>query len=317
MLTKILKIVLLLILFAGAGAVGAFFYFKHYLQEEITVPRTLYIPKGSSRSAIMALQKRGIPVDRRDYYLIKLIGYPQAGWIDLGTTHMPRGKFLYKITHAKAALQKVTLIPGETTEVFLGNLAKSLDLNETRLLDAYRKETEIPEGVLIAETYSVPKGIDEEGLVHYLIGQSMQKHRQIAKKELGHFDAKEWFSKYITIASIVQKEAANQKEMPLISAVIYNRLKRKMKLQMDGTLNYGKYSHVKVTPKRIQEDNSSYNTYKIAALPPWPVCTVSTAAIKAAIHPASVNYLYFVRGKNGTHQFSNSYRKHLQNIHQK
>jgi UPF0755 protein len=143
----------------------------------------------------------------------------------------------------------------------------------------------------------------------------MQKHRTIAQKELGHFDEKKWFGKYITIASIIQKEAANEKEMPLISAVIYNRLKRKMKLQMDGTLNYGKYSHIKVTPRRIREDNSSYNTYKIAALPPWPVCTVSIAAIKAAIHPAKTDFLYFVKGKDGKHHFSKTYKEHIKAIH--
>ncbi|HHD83583.1 MAG TPA: endolytic transglycosylase MltG, partial [Campylobacteraceae bacterium] len=282
--------------------------------EELTLPQTLYIPKGSSKSALEALRKSGIPLDWRDEYLVKLIGYPQAGWIDLGATQMRRGRFLYTITHAKAALRKVTLIPGETTEIFFREIAKSLDLNVTKLHAVYARETKIPEGVLLAESYRVPKGIDEEGLVTYLLRQSLQKHREIAQKGLGHYHEKEWFGKYVTIASIIQKEAADTEEMPLVSAVIYNRLKRKMKLQMDGTLNYGKYSHVKVTPQRIRDDNSSYNTYKIAALPPAPVCTVSIAALEAAMHPAKVQYLYFVKGKNGRHRFTNSYKAHMKAI---
>ena len=48
--------------------------------------------------------------------------------------------------------------------------------------------------------------------------------------------------------------------MPKVSSVIYNRLKKDMPLQMDGTLNYGKYSHIKVTPKRIKTDKSGFNT---------------------------------------------------------
>jgi len=315
MLVKFLKLLLFLILFSLAVAAGGYFYIQHYLKEHISVPKTLYIPKGSTRSVIRYLHdKSGIDIGDLDYYLLKLIGYPQAGWITLPATTMPRGKFLYEITHAKAALQNVTLIPGETREIFFQQLAKELDLNTTKLHEAYRHKTEIPEGVLMAETYRVPKGIDEAGLVGYLVDKSLQKHRQIARKLLGKYDAKEWFSKYVTIASIVQKEAANEKEMPLVSAVIYNRLKKKMKLQMDGTLNYGKYSHVKVTAKRIREDNSPYNTYKIAGLPPYPLCAVSEAALRAAVKPEKVNYLYFVKGKDHKHRFSTTYKAHLHNI---
>ena len=318
MIAKLLKTLLLLILLVLLGIAGGYFYLQSYMKENITVPKTLFIPKGSTRSVIRHLHdKEGINIGDIDYYMTKLIGYPQAGWITLPATILPRGKFLYEITHAKAALQNVTLIPGETREIFFDQLAKELDLNVTKLHEAYAKKTDIPEGVLLAETYRVPKGIDEKGLIDYLVNTSLQKHRKTAKRLLGKYDKKSWFSKYVTIASIVQKEAANEKEMPLVSAVIYNRLKKKMKLQMDGTLNYGKYSHIKVTPKRIREDNSAYNTYKISALPPLPVCAVSTAAIEAAVHPAKVPYLYFFRGKNGTHQFSTTYRKHLKIIHQK
>lgn len=102
--------------------------------------------------------------------------------------------------------------------------------------------------------------------------------------------------------------------MPIVSSVIYNRIKKGMKLQMDGTLNYGKYSHVKVTPKRIKNDNSIYNTYKHAGVPPLAICNVSFDAIKAAIFPAKTNYLYFMRSKNGKHDFTRHYSTHLRNI---
>ncbi len=80
-------------------------------------------------------------------------------------------------------------------------------------------------------------------------------------KVFGEFDLNKW-KKYIIIASIIQKESANKKEMPIISSVIVNRLKKDMKLQMDGTLNYGLNSHKKVTPNMIRNDTSTYNTYK-------------------------------------------------------
>ena len=314
MLTKILKTLLLLILLSIAVAIGGYFYLQHYLKETVTVPKTLFIPKGSTKSVITYLRKQGIDVSEIDYYLTKLIGYPQAGWITLESREMPRGKFLYAITHAKAALQNLTLIPGETREIFFNDIAKTFDLNATKLERAYLAKTKIPEGVILAESYRLPKGINEEHVVNYLVDTSMKEHRKMAERLLGKYDEKVWFKKYVTIASIVQKEAADEKEMPLVSAVIYNRLKKGMKLQMDGTLNYGRYSHVKVTPKRIREDNSTYNTYKIAALPPYPVCAVSKKAIEAAVKPADVNYLYFVKGKDDRHIFAATYKAHLRNI---
>ena len=156
-------------------------------------------------------------------------------------------------------------------------------------------------------------GIGEKHLIVYLLNYAYKKHRQMSMKIFRTYNPKSWY-KYLIVASIIQKEAANKEEMPIISSVIYNRLKKRMKLQMDGTLNYGKYSHIKVTPKRIKEDNSRYNTYKYKGLPPNPVCSVSKDAIIAAIFPKKTNYLYFVKGKNKKHLFSTTYKKHIENI---
>ncbi|NPA50577.1 MAG: endolytic transglycosylase MltG, partial [Epsilonproteobacteria bacterium] len=122
------------------------------------------------------------------------------------------------------------------------------------------------------------------------------------------------FEKYLIIASIIQKETHHKEEMPLIAAVIYNRLNRDIPLQIDATLNYGKYSHTPVTPYRIRNDKSKYNTYYHKGLPPKPLCSVSIDALKAALNPPKLGYLYFVRTINGYHRFSISYKDHLANI---
>ncbi len=83
---------------------------------------------------------------------------------------------------------------------------------------------------------------------------------------------------------------------------------------MDGALNYGKFSHKKITSRRIREDNTLFNTYKHKGLPPYPVCMVSKDAIKAAIKPANVDYIYFMRISKGKHKFSKSYKEHLKAI---
>ena len=163
------------------------------------------------------------------------------------------------------------------------------------------------------ETYHLPKNISETKLIALLVEQTEKKYKELATKHLKKYDKKEWL-KILTIASVVQKEAANNKEMPIVASVVYNRLKIDMALQMDGTLNYGKYSHVKVTPKRIKTDTSGFNTYANKGLPPYPVCSVSITAIEAALKPATTKYLYFMKNKSGVHDFTHSYNEHLKNI---
>ena len=116
------------------------------------------------------------------------------------------------------------------------------------------------------------------------------------------------------MAAIVQKEAANIDEMPIIAGVVRNRLHKDMPLQMDGALNYGAFSHTKITPKRIKEDTNPCNTYKFKGIPPYPCASASLDSIKASINPADVEYLYFVRNKNGTHTFTKTYEEHKSNF---
>ena len=113
---------------------------------------------------------------------------------------------------------------------------------------------------------------------------------------------------------MIQKESNSIEEMPLISSVIYNRLEKGMRLQMDGTLNYGPYAHTIVTPERIQSDESEYNTYKHKGLPPHPLSTVTLDALKATMEPTKSNYIFFMLNENGTHNFTTTYDQHLENI---
>ncbi len=248
-----------------------------------------------------------------DSYILRLIGSPQNGWIDLKSNKNTKADFLYKLTTSKAALQKVTLIPGETTHVFLNELATKLNLNAAKLLKEYKQQAPLSEGVLVPETYQIPVGIDEHMIVKLLLRLSLYRTKQLSYKIFGTYNEKRWFH-YVAVASIIQKESANNDEMPIVSSVIYNRIRKGMLLQMDGTLNYGKYSHTKITAKRIREDMSIYNTYKHKGVPKTPVCTVSFEAIKAAIFPAKTEYLYFVKSKSGAHKFACNYSTHLANI---
>jgi UPF0755 protein len=284
-----------------------------YLLKPIYTPKVLYIPSGSTGKIIAQLKSENLDVSLMDMFLLRLIGSPQSGWIDIKSNKNTRADFLYKLTRAKAALQNVTLIPGETTYVFFEQLSKELDLNASLLHKEFLKASPVEEGAFLPETYKIPRGITEKSLVNLLLNIAKQRHQEFSLRVFGTYNERKWF-RYVAIASVIQTESANVKEMPLVSSVIYNRLKKGMPLQMDGTLNYGKYSHLRVTPKRIREDTSLYNTYKNKGVPKIPVCNVSFDAIKAAIFPAQTEYLYFMKNKKGTHDFSCNYSTHLKNI---
>ena len=284
-----------------------------YLLKPISTPKVLHIPSGSIGKIIAQLRSENLDVSLFDMLLLKLIGSPQSGWIDIKNGENTRADFLYRLTTAKAALQNVTLIPGETTYIFFEQLSKELDLNATLLQQELLKQSPVEEGAFLPETYKIPRGISEKKLVELLLRVAKEKHQELSMRLFGNYNETKWF-RYVAIASVIQKESANKEEMSLVSSVIHNRLKRGMPLQMDGTLNYGPYSHVRVTPKRIKEDMSLYNTYKHKGVPKTPVCNVSLEAIRAAIFPAKTEYLYFMKNKKGTHDFSCNYSTHLKNI---
>lgn len=226
---------------------------------------------------------------------------------------MSRIEYLYRLTTAKAATRQITLIPGETTVVFLQQLAGELSLDADKLMAAYKRHAPYPEGNLVPETYSIPNGIDEEGLVLYVLQESDKTMKRWAESYNIPYTKEKWLP-IVTKASVIQKEASSIADMPMVSSVIDNRMKIGMRLQMDGTLNYGEYSHQKVTAQRIRTDKTPYNTYKNKGLPLYPVCNVSREAINAAINPARTDYLYFVRGKDGEHIYSSYFSTHRKNI---
>ncbi|WP_233707666.1 endolytic transglycosylase MltG [Helicobacter aurati] len=292
---------------------------------------------GSAKNIITYLQNKGYDINRYDVYLLRLMGKPQSGWIEIPAQYiqskiphpivdstlenvdvnfdilLTKASFLYALTTAKAATKNITLIPGETNYFLLRDIAKVFQLDIQKLESFYALYAPYSDGVILADTYSLPYHVSEEFVIRNLIEHSLKKHKDLANELLGYYDEQSWFQ-IIAKASIIQKEAANIKEMPLVSSVIDNRIAKNMPLQMDGSLNYGKYSHIRITPERIRNDTSEFNTYKYVGIPKTPSGSVSIEAIKAAILPANTNYLYFMRNKDGVHDFTHNYQEHLRNI---
>jgi len=121
----------------------------------------------------------------------------------------------------------------------------------------------------------------------------------------------------IILASIIQREAANQEEMPLIAGIIWNRLLKPMPFQVDATIQYivgesGNWWRP-VTPEEYKIE-SSYNTYLHEGKPPAPICNPGLAAIEAVVHDQPSDYFYYLHDSEGQIHLAKTYEEHLENI---
>ena len=273
----------------------------------------LRLPRGTINQIVTYLYSQQIDVNRLDSFILRFFGSPQSGWIDLQEKVLTKGDLFFRISKSKSALKEIKLIPGETLYFFFKQIALSFDISEGDLFKTCAKNPQCKEGNFVPQTYKIPYGATSDDVISYLLDYSQRAYNDFAKEHGIVFGSKEW-NQMLSKASIIQKEAADKTEMPIISAVINNRLLKGMPLQMDGSLNYGPYSHDKITPKRIKEDKSLYNTYKYKGIPPTPVGSVSFEALRAVLNPVQVPFLYFVRNKNGRHSFSETYDEHRKNF---
>jgi len=108
----------------------------------------------------------------------------------------------------------------------------------------------------------------------------------------------------VSIASMIEKEAANDDERALIASVIYNRLNSGMPLGIDATILYVHPEHEGAPTAQMLLEDSPYNTRDRLGLPPTPICNPGLASLRAALYPASSNYYYYALDmETGTHRF--------------
>ncbi|RMG58753.1 MAG: endolytic transglycosylase MltG [Deltaproteobacteria bacterium] len=165
------------------------------------------------------------------------------------------------------------------------------------------------EGYLFPDTYVFVKGMGEEAILRVMV----ERFREVVTPEMEE-RAREMgltLDQVITVASIVEKETSVDSEKPIIASIIYRRLKKGMRLQMDPTVIYGlKKWDGKLTREDLRTPNP-FNTYVIKGLPPGPISNPGEKSIRAALYPADTDYLYFVSRNNGTHYFSRTLREHI------
>ncbi len=163
------------------------------------------------------------------------------------------------------------------------------------------------EGYLFPDTYRVNRQTTPEALCRTMTHRFREMWRKLNSRADVH--------QTVTLASMVEREAHNPEDQPLVASVFRNRLNIGMKLDCDPTTVYaalltGTYRG-KIHRSDLQSE-SPFNTYMHAGLPPGPIANPGLGAIKAALNPATTDYLYFVAKADGSggHAFSSSIEQH-------
>jgi UPF0755 protein len=172
------------------------------------------------------------------------------------------------------------------------------------------------EGTLLPETYLFTRGT-ARGNILAEMAQAQRKYlrAQWASRADGLPFAT--MRQAVTLASVVEKETALPEERRHIASVFINRLKLGMPLQSDPTIIYGLTKGYPLGHGIRQSELNSdtpYNTYRIAGLPPGPICNPGKDAIAAVLHPEKTGDLYFVASGHGGHVFSSNIAEHQRNV---
>lgn len=162
------------------------------------------------------------------------------------------------------------------------------------------------EGYLYPDTYIFLNTYTEEDIIRIMVKQFFYNYKEYIKNKSNLS-----IHEIVTLASIIQGEAMYTDEMPIISSVYHNRLKKDMLLQADPTIQYLMPKQKKRLLYKDTQIDNEYNTYLYKGLPPGPINSPGIDAIIAADNPSKTNYLYFVANKNGRHIFNKTYKGHL------
>jgi UPF0755 protein len=170
-----------------------------------------------------------------------------------------------------------------------------------------------PEGYLFPATYPLEKKTTPESLLSFMVDTANKKFNGVPITAGAQRNAMNVYQA-VTIASIVQAEAATKEDMGKVARVVFNRLERGMPLQMDSTLNYALGRATLKTTEADTRIESPYNSYQRMGLPPTPIDNPGEEAVRAAISPPPGDWLYFVTVKPGDTRFTADFAEHQRNV---
>ncbi|GAB4162221.1 MAG: endolytic transglycosylase MltG [Rickettsiaceae bacterium] len=226
------------------------------------------------------------------------------------TTGITPYQVMLKLATGTSIVRRLFIPEGQTVSYVINKLN-----SEDRLFGPIASN--IPEGYLMPSTYFYSYGDKREKILNEMRNGMSQALDKVMSK-LADDSPLKTRKDVLILASIVEKEAGNDQERPMIAAVFINRLKKGMSLQADPTVIYaiteGKYKLDRALTRKDLQIDSNYNTYKIKGLPPGPIACPGLASLEAVVSPAKTNALYFVADGNGSHNFAATLAEHNINV---
>ncbi|MCY4427480.1 MAG: endolytic transglycosylase MltG, partial [Halieaceae bacterium] len=167
------------------------------------------------------------------------------------------------------------------------------------------------EGLFFPDTYRFNRGDTDLGILRraqFKMERELEREWSLRQEQLPLSSPYE----ALILASIIEKETGLAAERERIAGVFVRRLQRRMRLQADPTVIYGLGESFTGNLRRshIEDASNPYNTYRHFGLPPTPIALAGGAALRAALHPAAGNELYFVARGDGSHEFSAIMEQH-------
>ncbi len=290
---------------------------------------TVEIPQGAGASVIgRVLQENGVIGNA---FIFRLYTYGKNYAFQYGTfTLDPSDGYdalIEDLQQTQALRDTVTLTVPEGTEVReIVDMLVELELGTKEeikqiintyafdfpLLSQMPTDTEYRlEGYLFPDTYQVYKEASAENIASII--QRMLDNFQSKTADL-QAQAGGDFNEIIILASIIEREGQKAEELPLVSSVFHNRINQGIKLESCATVQYILEERKPILSWADTEIDNPYNTYMYEGLTPGPIANPGLAAIKAAMNPATSDYLFFVANSDGSHLFGRTYQEHLNNI---
>jgi len=303
----------------GLGSVvfaALFFYlgYQRFHQPSETTNESVYIlasGQGVIRTAY-ELEKQGL-IDNADIFRIGVIlsGYDRK--LQAGEYKIPAAASMQDIMHVlasgKVIQHQLTIVEGWTS----WQIKEYLKTIENLTGDL---EKDIAEGSVLPDTYNYVLGTPRFALIKRMQNKQAAILDELwANREVGlPYQSKQ---DALIMASIIEKETAQESERAHIAGVFVNRLRKNMRLQTDPTVIYGISSTGSINRLLTRADikqETPYNTYRIKGLPPTPIAHPGLASIKAALNPMQTKDLYFVANGEGGHNFAETLEGHLKNV---
>jgi len=293
------------------------------------------IPQGASARQVAGVLKNAGAIRSATafVFLSRLSG--NAGDLKPGQYDLRRAaspiEILGKISRGEVAAGWVTIPEGYTVRQIAELIASKhiADKEEFIRLTLYgeNRPADFPpappnmEGYLFPDTYLMQQGRGAAVAAKLMYENFVKKvwnpfGQRILNRGLADLNseapanAAERLHAVITLASLIEREAKADGDRAVISGVLWNRLRRSMKLDVDATVQYALGNHKSRLIYKDLEVDSAYNTYKTSGLPPGPIANPGLASIKAALDPADCPYLYYVARPDGTHVFSKTLEEH-------